>query len=106
MESLIHTGVCKKEPGGTTDLCPFPADHVKRNANLKPSLEAEIPDQVAIDVQNVLDLADRQDLNKSQGQVGLHPRVIKEIQSEFMGLLVKNQLIFFYLPNSSNPLPP
>jgi hypothetical protein len=60
------------------------------NANLKSSLEAEIPDQVAVNVQNVLDLADRLDLNKSQGQAGLHPRVIKEFQSEFMGLLVKS----------------
>lgn len=37
---------------------PFSEDYVRRNANLKSSLEIEIPDQVIIDVQNVLDLAD------------------------------------------------
>lgn len=86
----------KKEPAGTTDLCSFSADYVTRNAILKSPLEAEIPDQVAIDVQNVLDLADRLDLNKSQGQVGLYPRVIQESQKEVVGLLVKKQLIFTF----------
>lgn len=86
----------KKEPAGTTGLCPFSADYVTTNANLKSPLEAEIPDQVAIDVQNVLDLADRLDLNKSQGQVGLPPRVIQEFQNEFMGLLIKKQLSFTF----------
>lgn len=82
---------------------PSSEDYVRTNANLKSSLEIEIPDQVVIDVQNVLDLADRLDLNKSRGQVGLHPRVIKEFQSEFMGLLEKQLIFTFTVPASLQP---
>lgn len=56
---------------------------------LKLSLEAEVLDQVAVDAQNVLDLVDKVDVDKSWGQVGIHPRVLKEFKGEIMGLLVK-----------------
>jgi hypothetical protein len=70
------------------------------NTILQSSLEVEIPAQVVVDVQNVLDWIDKLDLNKSQGQVGLHPVVLKEFQDEIMGL----QLIFtFKSPATSKP---
>lgn len=56
---------------------------------LKSSLEAEVLDHVVVNVQNVLDLVDKLDVDKSRGQVGIHPRALKEFKGEIVGLLVK-----------------
>lgn len=39
-----------------------------------------------VDAQNVLDLVDKLDVDKSWGQLGIHPRVLKEFKGEIMGL--------------------
>lgn len=59
------------------------------NITLKVSLEAEVLDQVVANAQNVLDLADKLNVDKSRGQVGIHPRVLKEFKGEIVGLLVR-----------------
>lgn len=53
------------------------------NITLKSSLEAEVLDQI------VTDLVDKLDVDKSWGQLGIHPRVLKEFKGEVMGLLFK-----------------
>lgn len=72
------------------------------NIILKSSLEVEILDQVGVDAQNVLDLVDKLDVNKSWRHFGIHPRILKEFKGEILGLLVK--ATNFYLQNSGNPL--
>lgn len=59
------------------------------NIILKVSLEAEVLDQIVANAQNVLDLVDKLGVDKSRGQVGIHPRVLKEFRGEIVGLLVK-----------------
>lgn len=59
------------------------------NITLKSSLEAEILDQIVIDVRSFLDRVDKLDADKSWGQLGIHPTVLKEFRGEVMGLLVK-----------------
>lgn len=59
------------------------------NIPLKSSLEAEVLDQIVVDAQNFLDLADKLDVDKSQGQLVVYPRILKEFQGEIVELLVK-----------------
>lgn len=59
------------------------------NIILQVSLEAEVLDRVVANAQNVLDLVDKLDVDKSRGQAGIHPRVLKEFKGEIVGLLVK-----------------
>lgn len=68
----------------------FSEKYVKMNTILRSPLQAEILDQVVIDAQNVLDLVDKLDLNKSQENIGLHPRILKEFKGEIMGLSKSN----------------
>lgn len=59
------------------------------NITLKSSLETEALDQIVIDARSFLNLVDKLDVDKSWGQLGIHPRVLKEFRGEVMGLLVK-----------------
>lgn len=59
------------------------------NIPLKSSLEAEVLDPIVVDAQNFLDLADKLDVDKSQGQLVVYPRILKEFQGEIVELLVK-----------------
>lgn len=45
------------------------------NLTLTSSLEAEILYPIVVDVQNFLDLVVKLDVDKSWGQLGIHPRV-------------------------------
>lgn len=45
------------------------------NITLKSSLGAEVLDQNVVNAQNFLDLVDKLDVDKSWGQLGIHPRV-------------------------------
>lgn len=74
------------------------------NIPLKSSLEAEVLDQIVVDAQNFLDLADKLDVDKSQGQLVVYPRILKEFQGEIVELLVK--VTDFQLQRFSNPLKP
>ena len=65
----------------------FSEKYIKLNNTLKSSLEAEVLDQVVVDAQNVLDLVDKLDVDKSWGQLGIHPRVLKEFKGEMVGLI-------------------
>lgn len=58
--------------------------YIKVSTNLKSSLKAHALDQEAVDVQNVLDLVDRVYVNKSRGQLGWLPGVLKEFQGEVL----------------------
>lgn len=66
----------EKEPAGINKLFAliFSEKYIKLNNTLKSSLEAEVLDQVVVDAQNVLDLVDRLDMDKSWGQLGIHPK--------------------------------
>lgn len=48
---------------------------IKMNLTLTSSLEAEMLDPIVVDVQNFLDLVVKLDVDKSWGQLGIHPRV-------------------------------
>lgn len=67
----------------------FSEKFIKMSITLKSSLKAEVLDQIVIDAQNFLDLVDKLDVDKSRGQVGIRPRVLKEFKGEVMGPLVK-----------------
>lgn len=48
---------------------------IKMNLTLTSSLKAEILDPIVVDVRNFLDLVVKLDVDKSWGQLGIHPRV-------------------------------
>lgn len=54
------------------------------NIPLKSSLEAEVLDQIVVDAQNFLDLAEKLDVDKSQRWLGIHPRILKEFKGEIV----------------------
>lgn len=53
----------------------FLEKYIKMSITLKSSLEAKILDQIVVDVQNFLDLVVKLDVDKSWGQLGIHPRI-------------------------------